>query len=82
MIAMLKDPHDNESRGGRVRRGGVVKLSPAEAAVVAELASGLTNSEIARALGKSVGTVKNQLSSVYRKLGVKNRIRLMMLFRP
>ena len=60
----------------------MVKLSPAEAAVVAELARGLTNGEIARALGKSPGTVKNQLGNVYRKLGVKNRIRLMMMFRP
>ncbi len=78
--AMLKDAHDSGARTGG--RGGVVKLSAAEAAVVAELSRGLTNGEIARVLGKSVGTVKNQLSSVYRKLGVRNRIRLMMLFRP
>jgi len=32
------------------------------------------------ALGKSDGTVKSQLGSVYRKLGVKNRIRLLVLF--
>ena len=74
---MLKH-HPEGSTGGPQ---GVVKLSPAEAAVVAQVARGLTNGEIARALGKSIGTVKNQLCSVYRKLGVKNRIRLMMLFR-
>ncbi|HEX7630795.1 MAG TPA: LuxR C-terminal-related transcriptional regulator [Lacunisphaera sp.] len=79
---MARDPHDSGTQGARSRRGGVVKLSPAEAAVVAELARGLTNGEIARALDKSPGTVKNQLGNVYRKLGVKNRIRLMMMFRP
>jgi DNA-binding NarL/FixJ family response regulator len=75
---MLKD-HPEGSMGGPRE---VVKLSAAEAVVVAQLSRGLTNKEIARTLGKSVGTVKNQLSSVYRKLGVRNRIRLMMLFRP
>ncbi len=60
----------------------VVKLSPAEAAAVAGVARGLSNKEIADELGKATGTVKNQLVSVYRKLGVNSRIRLMMLFRP
>ena len=78
---MLKDHGDSPAEGGS-RPQGVVKLSPAEAAVVAQLACGLSNREIARKLGKSTGTVKNQLVSVYRKLGVRSRIRLMMLFRP
>ena len=60
----------------------VVKLSPAEAAAVAGVARGLSNREIAAELGKSPATVKNQLVSVYRKLGVNSRIRLMVLFRP
>lgn len=60
----------------------VVKLSPAEAAVVAELTRGLTNREIAAQLGKSESTIKSQLRSVYRKLGVANRIRLMVMLRP
>ncbi len=77
---MLKDQSDSATEAGGKPRG-VVKLSPAEAAVVAQLARGLKNREIARALGKSTGTVKSQLVSVYRKLGVKSRIRLMVLFR-
>ena len=60
----------------------VVKLSPAEAVVVAGVARGLSNKEIARELGKSPATVKNQLVSVYRKLGVRSRIRLMVMFQP
>ena len=77
---MFKDHTDSHARGGDAR--AVVKLSPAEAAVVAQVSRGLTNKEIARELGKSPATVKNQLVKVYRKLGVRSRIRLMVLFRP
>jgi DNA-binding NarL/FixJ family response regulator len=77
---MLKDHSDSTTdAGGRSR--GVVKLSPAEAAVVAGVARGFSNREIAAARGCAVSTVKSQLVSVYRKLGIKNRIRLMVLFR-
>ena len=49
---------------------------------MAGVARGLSNKEIADELGKSPATVKNQLVSVYRKLGVKSRIRLMVMFQP
>jgi DNA-binding NarL/FixJ family response regulator len=78
---MFKDHSDSSQRTGG-STPPVVKLSPAEAAVVAQVSRGLTNREIARELGKSPATVKNQLVSVYRKLGVRSRIRLMVLFRP
>lgn len=42
---------------------------------------GSCNREIAAALGKSMSTVKAQLSGVYRKLRIKNRLQLIMLFR-
>lgn len=76
---MIKD-HIGGSARARGKSPPVVKLSPAEAEVVAELALGLSNKEIARKLGKSPATVKNQLVGVYRKLGVRSRIRLMVLF--
>lgn len=66
--------------GGKARP--VVKLSPAEVAAVAGVARGLSNKEIAAELGKSSATVKNQLAGVFRKLGVRSRIRLMVMFRP
>lgn len=76
----------DHTNGSRVRTGDqsppVVKLTPAEAAVVAGVARGLSNQEIADELRKSPSTVKSQLARVYHKLGVRSRIRLMVLFRP
>ena len=37
------------------------------------LASGRTNSEVARDLYISVGTVKSHTNNIYRKLGARNR---------
>ncbi len=55
-------------------------LSPAERVVVRQVCAGWNNEEIARRLGKSLGTVKNQLVSVFRKLGVDSRARLIARF--
>lgn len=60
--------------------GAVVKLTQAEAAVVARAARGLSNREIAAALRKSPATVKGQLSSVYRKLHIPGRVQLILMF--
>jgi len=37
---------------------------------------GLTNAEVAKALGIAVSTVKNHLWSAYRKTGAENRVQL------
>jgi DNA-binding NarL/FixJ family response regulator len=57
------------------RRGsqGALGLSERERAVLALMAAGATNPEIAEALHLSKHTVKEHTSSVYRKLGVRNR---------
>ncbi len=60
--------------------GAVVKLTQAEAAVVARAARGLSNREIATALRKSPATVKGQLSTVYRKLRIPGRVQLILMF--
>lgn len=56
---------------------GELKLSrmftPAEREVIAWLCSYKSNKEIARLLGKSVATVRNQLHAIFCKLGVQNR---------
>ena len=49
------------------------ELSPREREVVGHIAGGATNAEIARALFLSPHTVKEHTSSIYRKLGVRNR---------
>ena len=75
---MTRRPKKN--RDGVVN-GAVVKLTEAEAAVVARAARGLNNREIASALGKSPATVKGQLSNVYHKLRIPGRVQLILMFR-
>jgi DNA-binding NarL/FixJ family response regulator len=57
------------------RRGPAVAdpVSPRERDVLTALAAGATNPAIARELGLSPNTVKQHASSIFRKLGVRNR---------
>ena len=64
-----------------IDRPELASLSPAERVVVSCLLQGLSNKEIARALGKSECTVKNQVSAILAKTGVPTRARLMALLR-
>lgn len=56
-------------------------LTPAEARVLAGVAAGLHNADIARQLGLSPGTVRIHLSNVFRKLGVSSRVQAILLVR-
>jgi DNA-binding NarL/FixJ family response regulator len=49
------------------------RLSPREEEVIALIAAGATNAEIAERMFLSPHTVKDHTSSIYRKLGVRNR---------
>ncbi|MCP4572545.1 MAG: response regulator transcription factor [bacterium] len=51
-------------------------LNRREGEIAALVARGLTNDEIAAELFVSVKTVKNNVSSVYRKTGLRNRVEL------
>jgi len=65
------------TRGVRDRpRAGWDSLTPTELEVVQQVVDGLTNPEIATRLFVSRGTVKNHLSHIYAKLGIKNRSEL------
>lgn len=54
------------------------RLTPREREILRLLAAGLSNREIADALGTSEGTVKNQTSSILGKLGVRDRTRAVL----
>jgi DNA-binding NarL/FixJ family response regulator len=58
---------------GRQEEAPTLPLSEREREVLALIASGATNREIAERLYLSPHTVKEHASSLYRKLGVKNR---------
>lgn len=59
----------------------VARLSPREREVARLVGEGCSNEEIAQQLGKSVLTVKKQLRSIYVKLDVPNRGRLIARLR-
>ncbi len=53
---------------------GEEHLTPREVEALEQLAQGLTNKQIALALGISEHTVKYHVSAIYAKLGVMNRV--------
>lgn len=55
-------------------------LSPSERDVALFTIKGLSNSEIAEARGKSVGTIKAQCNAIYKKAGVSGRTQLITHF--
>jgi len=63
---------------GRLRSPVMNVLSPREEEVVRYVASGLRNAEVAKKLAISEQTVKTHLNSVFRKLGLRDRVQLTM----
>jgi DNA-binding CsgD family transcriptional regulator len=55
-----------------------VVLSPRELEVVSLLKGGRSDKAVAENLSIATGTVKTYLKSVYRKMGVRNRVQLML----
>ncbi|MES2017360.1 MAG: response regulator transcription factor [Pseudomonadota bacterium] len=53
-------------------------LTDREIEVLALMAAGFNNGEIAAALGPSEGTIKNHVSSILAKLGVRDRVRAVL----
>jgi len=53
-------------------------LTPRETEILRLMASGSSNKEIAELLGTAEGTVKNHASSIFQKLGVRDRTRAVL----
>jgi len=53
-----------------------------ERELIAEVLRGKSDKAIASTLGTRVQTVRNQLSTLYRKLGVSSRLELAVRFGP
>lgn len=53
-------------------------LTSRETEILALMAAGFNNAEIAAALGPSEGTIKNHVSSILAKLGVRDRVRAVL----
>ena len=72
--------HVRRARGARQRpKFGWSSLTPTERSVVALVAEGLTNPQIAECLFVSRATVKTHLSNVFAKVGVTTRAQLAAL---
>jgi two-component system, NarL family, nitrate/nitrite response regulator NarL len=57
------------------------QLTPREQEIARHLAAGEGNAEIARRFGISAKTVRNQVSAVFAKLGVSDRVQAALLAR-
>jgi len=53
-------------------------LTPRQQEVLALIADGHSNKEIAHRIGTSEGTVKAHITAIMRALGVRNRIQLLL----
>jgi DNA-binding NarL/FixJ family response regulator len=73
------DPNQNEPGLSASDRELISRLSDREREVLQLLATGLSNTEIAKTLFLSEGTVKNYMSTIYSKLGVIDRTQAAIL---
>jgi two-component system NarL family response regulator len=69
-------PNLHSALAAELRLAAANPLTPREDEIARQVASGLRNSEIARALSISEDTVKTHLNRIFRKLGVRNRVEL------
>lgn len=69
--------YERSSLGAGAPVAGVA-LTGRETEILALMAAGFNNAEIAAALGPSEGTIKNHVSSILAKLGVRDRVRAVL----
>src|SRR5271167_706526 len=78
-IAVLAHALASSHAVGAVDARGMNLLSKREMEIVRSVAQGLTNREIAERLGLSPHTIKNCLFRIFDKLGVSNRVELLLM---
>lgn len=59
----------------------LASLTPAQQKVLAQLADGLLNKQIAYEMGISEATVKAHMTAIFRKLGANNRTQALLLYK-
>ena len=57
------------------------QLTPAQRKVIAGLADGLLNKQIAYEMDISVATVKAHMTAIFRKLGANNRTQALLIYK-
>ncbi len=79
MLGLLRPLESEQLRRGTVLPADCL-LSPAEGRVARLLSDALTVGEIAATCGVSIGTIKTQQKSIYRKLGIASRAELISIY--
>jgi DNA-binding CsgD family transcriptional regulator len=80
-MAIVRRPNNSEDRAVQLARD-FYGLTQAEAEVAVAIAHGLTLSDVARMRGVSSGTTRNQVKSLFQKLGVKRQLELARKIEP
>lgn len=75
----IADQLKNILQIGKKVENGYLSLSPRQKIIIEHVARGRSNKQIARALNISEQTIKNQLSSIFLKLGTKNRAQAVVM---
>jgi len=73
---MVRHLRERAASVGRRRLSSVERLTPREREIVAAVAAGESNREVAQRLSLAEDTVKHHISNVFDKLGVSNRAEL------
>jgi pimeloyl-ACP methyl ester carboxylesterase/DNA-binding CsgD family transcriptional regulator len=71
----------SDSRPEPIIEGAFDELTPRELAVATEVSAGLDNASVGHRLGITEKTVRNHLSRIYDKLGVRSRTQLIVRIR-
>ena len=73
-----REKHPSETSANHSRATDAESLTPRELEVIKLLAAGRKNKELARELAVSEATIRHHLSSIYGKIGVDDRLNLVI----